>query len=190
MVPHIAFEAIVNSARDLISIHESDGAYSYASPYFQKVLGYGGSELLGESFLQHVHPDDRVRVKTKTKEAITTGKSKGSIEYRMRCHRGEYLWMQSRLSVVEHDGNKSLLNEARELSKVKEDERLIAQSEASMRVAELVAKMGSWRVNMETMQNWWSEGNFHIYGMEVQERPPSVDYILKERLHSEDGPVS
>jgi len=182
------FEVIVENARDLIWVYEEDATYSYVSRYFMEVLGYEAVNVIGHSAMQHVHPDDRVRLQSKFNQALHEGTSKGSVEHRIRCGNGEYIWIKSRLSVIDFKGKTCVLNIARELSEMAEDQRRIAESESSMRDAEFIAEMGSWRVNMETMENWWSPGNFNLYELLESSQTPGVDYVVNERLHKDDGP--
>src|SRR5690242_10776906 len=59
--PDIHF-ALTAHARDLVSIVEADGTLRYASPSYQRLLGYPPAELQGTSAFTHVHPEDVTRV--------------------------------------------------------------------------------------------------------------------------------
>jgi diguanylate cyclase (GGDEF)-like protein/PAS domain S-box-containing protein len=69
----------------------------YASPAFERVLGYDSEEAIGTmNVLDHVHPDDLPHVLEKTEkalseESITTNK----VEYRFRHKDGSWRWMES-----------------------------------------------------------------------------------------------
>lgn len=52
------FSAMIRSVSDVIAILNQDGTVSYASPAAETVWGITSDELVGESILEHVHPDD------------------------------------------------------------------------------------------------------------------------------------
>jgi PAS domain S-box-containing protein len=54
------YRAIVEHAYDLIIETTATGECQYVTPNCHKVLGYGASELLGKSFFDFVHPEERV----------------------------------------------------------------------------------------------------------------------------------
>jgi PAS domain S-box-containing protein len=56
------YRALSESSFDLISEMDEAGVYTYVSPNHPEVLGYEEGELLGRSFFERLHPDDRRRV--------------------------------------------------------------------------------------------------------------------------------
>ncbi len=56
------YHALLDRASDLVAIIEVDGVVRYASPSFQRILGYAPDELLGVCAFTLVHPDDLARV--------------------------------------------------------------------------------------------------------------------------------
>ena len=52
------FRALVQHASDIIAIVDEDAITQYASPAAERVLGYALSDLVGQSILALVHPDD------------------------------------------------------------------------------------------------------------------------------------
>ncbi len=72
---------ITENTRDLISITALDmnATFIYASPSYEKVLGYSPDELIGSSGMDFIHPEDKKRllpllkkyVTAKTKQLVT-----------------------------------------------------------------------------------------------------------------------
>ncbi|MDP9362893.1 MAG: PAS domain S-box protein, partial [Chloroflexota bacterium] len=52
------FRALVEHASDLVSVFDRDGVCTYASPAWERVLGYRPEELLGRHAAEVDHPDD------------------------------------------------------------------------------------------------------------------------------------
>ncbi|MBN1343821.1 MAG: PAS domain S-box protein [Phycisphaerae bacterium] len=53
------FRSLVENASDLIAVLREDGTLTYASPPWQRCLGYEFSELFGRNVFELIHPDDR-----------------------------------------------------------------------------------------------------------------------------------
>jgi 2-succinyl-5-enolpyruvyl-6-hydroxy-3-cyclohexene-1-carboxylate synthase len=52
------FRSLIENSLDIITVLEEDGTIRYASPSVRRVLGFRPVELLGQSTLALIHPDD------------------------------------------------------------------------------------------------------------------------------------
>lgn len=78
---------------DLICVVDIERAvFLRVNPAFTHTLGYTQEELLRESFLAFIHPDD-VRKTMSILEDLKEGKSVVNFENRHRCNSGEYRWL-------------------------------------------------------------------------------------------------
>jgi diguanylate cyclase (GGDEF)-like protein/PAS domain S-box-containing protein len=57
------FRSLIENALDTITILGRDGTILYESPSAHRVLGYAPEELVGSLVFDHVHPEDRDRVR-------------------------------------------------------------------------------------------------------------------------------
>jgi PAS domain S-box-containing protein len=55
---------------DIVTIVDADGVIQYSSPSVTRVLGYSAESRSGRSLLDHVHPDDVVRVRATLEAAF------------------------------------------------------------------------------------------------------------------------
>src|SRR5258708_3702454 len=78
---------------DILCQTDMDGNIEYASPSCWDVLGYQSHMLMGRSIYEWVHPEDVEQVK----EAV---ESVGRAEYRYQHANGEYLWMETLISLL------------------------------------------------------------------------------------------
>ena len=92
------FRALVQNASDLIAILESDGTVRYESPSHRRVLGHAPEQLLGKSFLDLVHPEDRARVGDALRGLIDQPDEIVSLEYRRRHKDGDWRFLESTVS--------------------------------------------------------------------------------------------
>jgi PAS domain S-box-containing protein len=56
------FRGLIENTSDLIAIFGADRRVLYASPSYERVLGYPLPEMLGSDLFEFVHPDDRERI--------------------------------------------------------------------------------------------------------------------------------
>ena len=52
------FQPLVENVLDIITVLDGDRIISYGNSSIERVLGYEPAELLGQSFLEFIHPDD------------------------------------------------------------------------------------------------------------------------------------
>ncbi|WP_019142962.1 PAS domain S-box protein [Noviherbaspirillum massiliense] len=87
---------LAENSSDLLSHHAPDGSFIYASPSFERVLGYTPSEMLGTNIYEHVHPDDAQVIQEEWRTQICSGSDSGLIEFRLRHKKGHYIWVGSK----------------------------------------------------------------------------------------------
>ena len=78
-----------------------------------------------------------------------------------------------------------LLVIVRDISDRKMSEELLHKSEAHLKTAQRIAKLGSWEYEIATSKLTWSDEVFHIYGLEPSDNPPNYDR-LKLYIHPDD----
>lgn len=83
------------------SPYSADEAADFVSPQIEKILGYTQAEWFGDPgfFVDHLHPDDRDRVRSMQRAARETGKPL-EIEYRILAKDGRYVWLWDSYTVV------------------------------------------------------------------------------------------
>src|SRR5947207_11478946 len=75
----------------MISEHGSDYTYTYVSPVCRHLLGYEPEELLGYSFYDFFHPEDRNTI-IASYPTLSTFPEQLEINYRIRRKDGHYIW--------------------------------------------------------------------------------------------------
>jgi PAS domain S-box-containing protein len=98
------FRRITDNMVDLISQYDTDNTYLYASPSFEKVLGYRPEELIGKVATDLLHPEDREKAAIEIGEMLTRGF--GSVQFRYLRKDGEFRWVESTGRIVaDEQGN-------------------------------------------------------------------------------------
>ncbi len=94
------FRGYVESASEILFTISLKGVLQYVSPAWSEKLGHEAKEVIGQSYTDFLHPDDREMCEGFFSSVIKEGRSRKSIEYRMRHKDGSYRWHASSGGVV------------------------------------------------------------------------------------------
>jgi PAS domain S-box-containing protein len=83
------FRRLIEGSTDMIAVVDRAGMISYASPSTFRVLGYPPEELVGQSAVENVHPDDRANLLARF-EDILQGRPTDCFVIRIRKSSGEW----------------------------------------------------------------------------------------------------
>ena len=65
------YKAVVEDGSDIIIIVSYDGTIKYHNRAVEETLGYKPSSLVGESFFNYIHPDEKERFLAEFKSSTT-----------------------------------------------------------------------------------------------------------------------
>ncbi len=89
------FRLLAENSEDIISVHAIDGTIWYLSPSVETVLGYEVDDIIGRSFNQYVHPDDRRKFVTADEVPSFEEKESIIVRYRILRKDGTYVWLET-----------------------------------------------------------------------------------------------
>src|SRR5581483_6196261 len=107
---------LIEQAPDLVARLAPDGSFLYASPAYERVLGYQPAALVGSSSFAFLHPEDESDVRRRLHFALDTEET-FALTYRVRHASGGYLWLEALHHVVREPETRSV----RELQLVARD---------------------------------------------------------------------
>ncbi len=184
---------MLENSSEIILIVDPDGTLRYASPAFDRILGYDSEETIGTmNVLDHVHPDDLPQVqeereKALSEEGIVTNKA----EYRFLHKDGSWRWMESMGTYLLDDPVVGgVVVTSRDITERKEAERRLREAEERYRtLVETVPAVtytdravGSY----PDLAIYTSPQIEELLGYSLQEWLDPERVLWEERLHPED----
>ena len=133
------YRSLIENSSDLISIVNQEGVYQYASPSFERVLGYRVEEMVGQPAFAFVHPDDTAAAQTAFAQLVTQPQGIIRIEGRLRHQDGSYRVIETSAKLWA-DGN--FVANSRDISHRQQlqDELRRLNTDLELRVAERTAE--------------------------------------------------
>ena len=89
------FRLLAENSEDIISVHAIDGTIWYLSPSVKTVLGYEVDDIIGRSFDQYVHKDDRHKFIPVSEMSSFSDKESIIVRYRILRQDGSYIWLET-----------------------------------------------------------------------------------------------
>ncbi len=94
------YRLLTENASDLISRHDANGRYIYASPACEHLLGYRQEELLGRNANELIHPEDVAAVRAEVEAQLSRGRRPAQLELRLRHRDGGFRWVATATRVM------------------------------------------------------------------------------------------
>ena len=115
------YHALVENANEAILVAQ-DGKFAYANTKTGTLLGVPVDDLIGTSFINYIHPDDREVVLERYKKRIAGESIPDAYEFRIVTREGESRWLHLRAQQVQWDGNPATLNMLTDVTEKKQAE--------------------------------------------------------------------
>ncbi|NEQ73072.1 MAG: response regulator [Okeania sp. SIO2C9] len=158
----------------------------YVNDHWSQIAGISVETATGTGWQQALHPDDRVMVAT-VWEQFLEGKHSGQMEYRLQHPDGTVKWVYAQ-AVVEWDseGQKiGYVGTITDISSRKQVEETLRKSEAHLKAAQKIGKLGSWEFDVKTGAVAWSDETFRIFGQSPEVKTLTYEDFL-ELVHPKD----
>lgn len=158
----------------------------WVNPAWERVLNFSGPELKREELLSFVHPadaDDTAAVF----DQLRDGDEGIRFENRLRCRDGSYRWLQWSAVPMRHG---AIYGIARDITDQKTAAREGEERTRMLVMAEEVAGVGHWRIDLSRDALTWSREMYRIHGLDPATFTPTVEAAV-EAYHPDDrGAVS
>lgn len=143
----VRYRSLVESANDIIYQADATGAFTYANPVAQRIMGYTEEELNGRHFLDLVHDEHREQVRAFYEDQIGNGIPSTYLEFRALTSDGAALWLGQNVQLVwEEEAVVGVQAVARDITERRQAE--IALQEATSAVRESARVKEQFLANM------------------------------------------
>jgi PAS domain S-box-containing protein len=157
-----SFKFFIEESKDLVCIVGIDAFFKEINPAFVEILGYSKEELLKNSLLHLLHPDD-LEISLKEIESLSTGKPSINYENRFLKKNGEFVTIQWTANSIS-SGNIYAIG--RDISEIRNTQEKLIKSENLLNHAQKIAKIGAWEFNLNTKKIIWSDELYAIFEVE------------------------
>jgi len=122
---------LVENSYDLIWTAKADGTFTYASPSWEKMLGYKPSRVLGQGYRFHIHPDDIDVCEEYFRKSVQNREQIQGPSYRVKHADGSWRWHETNgTPVFDPDGSLiSYVGISRDITARKQAEEALRESE-------------------------------------------------------------
>jgi PAS domain S-box-containing protein len=168
-----------NAAATGIAIAEAEGRYLMANPAYCRMLGCTEAELLTAKFEELTHPEDLPRCQALIGDLVAGRQREGTLEKRYVRRDGTVVWVRASLSVVHASEGRGtrVITVTEDITRQKADEEKLERSEALLRIAGRVARIGGWMIELPDHKLVWSDETCMIH-----DRPPGYSPTLEEGM--------
>lgn len=131
------YRLLTENITDVIIRFNTAGEYLYVSPSSASVLGYTPAELLGQSVLRDIHPNDQALVGEALRRALSSNSQHRNLLIRFCHQQGHYIWLDINGQVIyaEKTGAvEGIIVSARDVSARKAAEAALTESEQNYRL--------------------------------------------------------
>jgi diguanylate cyclase (GGDEF)-like protein/PAS domain S-box-containing protein len=179
---------VVQNFSEIVMVVDPDDTLGYASPAFERILGYDPREAQGKNMLDFVHPDDLTRVREETERIISGGDPGGTkaLEYRIRHKDGSWRWIEGAAARGDDPAVRGIVLNARDITERKEAEERLREAEERYRtlVEQIPVVAYIDRADGTDTPLYTSPQIEGLLGYNQQEA--SSGRLWRERLHPED----
>ncbi|PJJ07271.1 PAS domain S-box-containing protein [Flavobacterium sp. 1] len=157
------FEFFTRETSDFICVSDLNRNLKEFNLVFINKLGYSKRELLLNSFLNYIHPDDIPETELSIQELL---KEKTSIifENRIITKNGELITVQW-TSIINPSRN-LVYSIGRDITEIRKIQKQLSASESLLNDAQKIAKIGSWEFNIVNSDLIWTNELYHIFEIE------------------------
>ena len=164
----------------MIVLISLSGVRLFISASCEQILGFTQTELLGETPIAAIHPDDRARV-SEIVRTLLTGADGPIATYRQQHKDGHWVWLEAiyRLICDPKNGEPiQFLASVRDISRRELLETRAIQTAATLEeknrllaLAGSLARVGHYRLDLITQDIFWSPEVYAIYGIDPSISP-------------------
>jgi PAS domain S-box-containing protein len=181
------YRNLVEGSIQGIIVHRNERVL-LANQAMANILGYSDPEALYRiaSIDEYVHPDDLARTRGYRAARLAGEESPVEYEFRVLHKDGSIRWVDSRVIIVPWDGEPAFQVVFSDITQRKSTEQALRESEAGLKNAQRIARLGNWMRDCRTDNLEWSDEVFRIFGHEPNAFKPNKTANIIHAIHPDD----
>lgn len=156
-----------NLSLDMFCMIGQQGQFIQVNPAFASTLRHRASALIGQPYLELIHPEDRPLMHNAI-EQLQRGAVVKDLEIRVHDARGQQLWLQLSAALAD---DQVIYCAARDISLQQAVAEQMRQNSLLLSMAGSIAKLGGWSIELPSRQVLWSEEMHSLLGFPVGTLP-------------------
>jgi PAS domain S-box-containing protein len=166
------YHFIFNAVSEPIFIHDiNTGKIIDVNDAMLETYGYSSKDEIRSSNIgqlsANIKPYDEEAAQKNIRKVIHEGPQ--TFDW-IACKKdGTPFWIEIKLTKIDIDGEERILAVGRDITGRKSAEEALQESKSNLTRAEKVAKIGNWKLMLQSRKMYSSEGARHIYGVDKEE---------------------
>jgi PAS domain S-box-containing protein len=173
------FRRIAAAAQDAILMMDNDGCVAFWNPAAERIFGYRTEEMLGRNVHRVLAPQryhaDCERGFAAFRETGTGPVIGKNLELVARRKDGTEFPVELSVSALKLKDRWHAVGVLRDITARKRAEEALRASEAELKEAQRVARLGSWSLDTETGHVVWTEEIYRIFGLDPAQSAPAYE---------------
>ncbi len=156
-----------NLSLEMFCMIGQKGQFIQVNPAFASTLRHTVIALIGQPYLELIHPEDR-RLVENAIEQLQRGAVVKDLEIRVHDARGQQLWLQLSAALAD---DQVIYCAARDISLQRAVTEQVRQNNLLLSMAGRIAKLGGWSIELPSRQVVWSEEMHRLLGFPLGTLP-------------------
>jgi PAS domain S-box-containing protein len=171
------YESIFEELNDAIYVLDEDETIVYVNERYASMKGVDREELLGTRITEWADEETVEAAREIRREMRAGERDVGAIEEVFRTVDGERIPVEIRLIDTERAGGLERIGVVRDITERKERERELERTRDLLERTTHIADVGGWEIDPETMEVYWTDHLFDIFGLDRAEAPSLEDAL-------------
>jgi PAS domain S-box-containing protein len=173
------FRLMAETSTDVVARFDTKGRFLFVSPSAKTVLGRDPAEMIGKDCTGVIPEDDLAEVRRRLTDYVAAGPEAPAPRYEYRALKadGTPIWLEATPRAIRDDAGRlvEFHDCVRDVTARKTAERAQRELVETLSLAEDLAGLGCWRLDVGTGQVRWSDQVYRIHGVTPQTFDPSLD---------------
>ena len=178
--------SVMDASIDAIGTFKFDGTILSWSRGAERLYGLTAKEMIGKN-IESIYAENHKKDLEYFVSQLKQGKSIDGFETQRVKPDGTVLDVFVVMSPLKNERGEydSYITVLHDITERKQQERMLQQSEASLKAAQKLARIGSWRIDHASGKHAWSDELYAILEVDKEMVVPSFEIYL-ERVHPDD----